>query len=192
MRTYRHRLTRARRLSPRAVRIGLVVFGLIVLLDLITARFSAQVQSALTLPHVTFSNNGFQVPFMRPAATTGASSTGKTGTATTPVATTAPATVTTTPALPANVLVRDSFQRPNQQFWGVASDGQSWAGDAVKAPAFAIIHHSGQVIGNSSAIYDSVLGKPVADSEALVSGSVNSFADANIGVLLSLTDCNKL
>src|SRR5712691_3923979 len=121
MRIYRIRMTRSRRLSPRAVRIGLIVFGLIVLLDIITARFSAQVQSALTLPHVTFSNSGFQVPFMKPAATTGASSTGKTGTATTPVATTAPATLT--PVLPANVLARDSFQRPNQQFWGVASDG---------------------------------------------------------------------
>jgi len=196
MRTYRHRLTRSRRLSLRVVRIGLIVFGLIVLLDMITARFSAQVQSALTLPHVTFSNSGFQVPFMKPAATTGASSTGKTGTASTPVATTAPATVTTTPAttpaLPANVLARDSFQRPNQQFWGVASDGQSWAGDAVKAPAFAIVNHSGQVIGNSSAIYDSVLGKPLADSEVLVSGSVSSFADANMGVLLRWTDGNNL
>ena len=192
MRTYRHRLARSRRLSPRAVRIGLIVFGLIVLLDLITARFSAQVQSALTLPHVTFSNSGLQVPFMKPAATTGASSTGKTGTATTPVATTASATVTSTPVLPANVLARDSFQRPNQQFWGVASDGQSWAGDAVKAPAFAIVNHSGQVIGNSSAIYDSVLGKPVADSEVLVSGSVSSFADANLGVLLRWTDGNNL
>src|SRR5216683_3199527 len=192
MRTYRHRLARSRRLSPRAVRIGLIIFGLIVLLDLITARFSAQVQSALTLPHVTFSNSGFQVPFMKPAATTGASSTGKTGTATTPVATTASATVTTTPVLPANVLARDSFQRPNQQFWGVASDGQSWAGDAVKAPAFAIVNHSGQVIGNSSAIYDSVLGKSVADSEVLVSGSVSSFAAANMGVLLRWTDGNNL
>jgi len=192
MRTYRHRLARSRRLSPRAVRIGLIVFGLIILLDLITARFSAQVQSALTLPHVTFSNSGLQVPFMKPAATTGASSTGKTGTATTPVATTASATVTSTPVLPANVLARDSFQRPNQQFWGVASDGQSWAGDAVKAPAFAIVNHSGQVIGNSSAIYDSVLGKPVADSEVLVSGSVSSFADANMGVLLRWTDGNNL
>src|SRR5260370_37836246 len=113
MRTYRHRLVSARRLSPRAVRIGLIVFGLIVLLDLITARFSAQVQSALTLPHVTFSNSGFHAPFMKPAATTGASSTGKTGTATTPVATTAPATDTTIPALPANVPARDSFPRPN-------------------------------------------------------------------------------
>lgn len=192
MRTYRHHLTRSRRLSPRVVRIGLIVFGLIVLLDIITARFSAQVQSALTLPHVTFSNSGFQVPFMKPAATTGASSTGKTGTAKTPVATTAPATVTTTPAIPANVLARDSFQRPDQQFWGVASDGQSWAGDAVKAPAFAIVNHSGQVIGNSSAIYDSVLGKPMADSEVLVSGSVSSFAAANMGVLLRWTDSNNL
>ncbi len=122
MRTYHPRLIRSRRLSPRAVRIGLVALGLILLLDILTARFSAQVQSALTLPQAVFSNGSLQVPAMKPVATTGASSTGKTAAAT-PVVTTTATTTTSLP--PANVLARDTFQRPDQRFWGVASDGQS-------------------------------------------------------------------
>jgi hypothetical protein len=190
MRTYHSRLIRFRRLSPRAVRIGLVALGLILLLDIFTAHFSAQVQSALTLPRAVFNTSGLQVPAMKPAATTGASSsTGKTA-APTPVVTTTATTTTSLP--PATVLARDTFQRPDQQFWGVASDGQSWAGDAAKAPAFAIVNHTGQVTGSSSAIYDSVLGKPVTDSEVLLSGSINHFAAANMGVLLRWTDGNNL
>src|SRR5579859_3215604 len=118
MRTYHPRLTRSRRLSPRAVRIGLIALGLILLLDICTVRFSAQVQSALTLPRAVFKSNGVQVPAMKPVATTGASSTGKTTAATsTPVVKT---TATTTTSLPATMLARDTFQRPDQQFWGMA------------------------------------------------------------------------
>lgn len=189
MRTYYTRPMRFRRLSPRSVRIGLIALGLILLMDILTVRFSAQVQSALTLPQAVYKTGGLQVPAMKPVATTGASSTGKT-TAPTPVVTT---TATTTTSLPtANVLARDTFQRPNQQFWGAASDGQSWAGDAAKAPAFAVVNHTGQVAGTASAIYDSVLGKPVADSEVLFSGSVSHLAAANMGVLLRWTDGNNL
>ena len=192
MRTYHPRLARSRRLSPRAIKTGLAVLGLILLLDLITIRFSAQVQSALTLPHAVFKNSDLQVPAMKPVATTGASSTVKNATpASTPVATVT-TTATTTSALPANVLARDTFQRSDQQFWGTASDGQSWAGDAANVPAFAIVHHTGQLTGASSAIYDSVLGKPVADSEVLFSGTVTRFASANMGALLRWTDGNNL
>lgn len=193
MRTYHPRLTRSRRLSPRAVRIGLVALGLILLLDIFTARFSAQVQSALTLPRAVFNTGGLQVPAMKPVATTGASSTGKTAAPTsTPVVTVTTVVTTTTSLPPANVLARDTFQRPDRQFWGVASDGQSWAGDATKAPAFAIANHTGQVAGTGSAIYDSVLGKPMTDSEVLFSGSINHFAAANMGALLRWTDGNNL
>jgi hypothetical protein len=191
MRTYHHRLTRSRRLSPRAIRIGLLALGLIVLLDLITARFSAQVQSALTLPQPVFSNGSLQVPAMKSLATTSASSTGKTTVSTsTPAATATATTATSLP--PAAILAQDTFQRPDQQFWGVASDGQSWLGDAANVLAFAIINHTGRLTGTGSAIYDSVLGKPVADSEVLFSGSISHFAAANMGALLRWTDVNNL
>jgi hypothetical protein len=198
MRTFPHRLIGGRRLSPRAIRIGLIALGVILLIDLITVRFSAQVQSALTLPRPVFSNGAVQVPAMKPVAsattTTGASSTSattKTKAATsTPGATTTATTTTSLP--PATMLAQDTFQRPDQQFWGMASDGESWAGAAAQTPAFAIVNHSGRVTGAGSAIYDSVLGKQVADSEVLFSGSVSHFAAANMGALLRWTDSNNL
>lgn len=197
MRTYHHRVARTRRLSPRAIRIGLMALGLILLLDLITMRFSAQVQSALTLPRAVFNNNSLQVPAVKPTATTGVSSNGKTTVGKTAVATatsvaTTPTATTTTSAMPTTMLAQDTFQRPDQQFWGMASDGQSWAGDAAKSPAFSITNHTGQLSGSGSAIYDSLLGNPVADSEVLVSGSVSHFAAANMGALLRWTDGNNL
>ncbi len=195
MRTYSRRLMGGRRLSPRAIRIGLIALGLILLIDLITVRFSAQVQSALTLPRAQFSTGAVQLPAMKPVATTAATSTTKTTTAAataTPRATVATTATTTTTLPPATTLAQDTFQRPDQQFWGVASDGESWVGDAAKTPAFAIVNHTGQVMGAGSAIYDSVLGKQVADSEVLFSGSVSQFAAANMGVLLRWTDSNNL
>src|SRR5579872_6904801 len=152
MRTVPHRLARSRRLSPRAVKFGLMALGLIVLLDIVTARFSAQVQSSLTLPHAVFNNSSLQLPAMKPVASTVATKTSKTTAAptSTPVAkaTASATTTTTTSMLPANILAQDTFQRPDQQFWGMASDGQSWSGDAAKASAFAIANHTGQVVGN--------------------------------------------
>lgn len=187
MGTYRHRLQHYRRLSPRAIKIGLFVLGLVLLIDIVSARFSAQIQSALTLP-VTHTNNGtvLQLPRMANGTKTHAASTMTTTTATTPVATT---TISIGP--PANVLAQDSFQRADQQFWGTASDGQSWAGDAVKAPAFAIVNHAGQV-SNGSGIYDALLGPRAANTEIVFSASVSHFGDAVIGALLRWTDANNL
>ena len=184
-------MARARRLSPRAIRIGLLALGLILLLDLLTIHFSDQVQSSLTLPRAVFNDGAVQLPAMKSAATTGASSTSKTTAARSihGVKTTA---TTTTSSLPANLLARDTFQRPDQQFWGVASVGERWAGAAAKTPAFAIVNHTGRVTGSGSAIYDSVLGKQVSDSEVLFSGSVSHFAAANMGALLRWTDNNNL
>ncbi len=191
MRTYSRRLVGGRRLSPRAIRIGLIGLGVILLIDLITVRFSAQVQSALTLPRAEFNNSAVQLPAMKPVATTGVSSTSKTTAATSTPAVMKTAT-TTTSLPPATTLAQDTFMRPDQQFWGMASDGESWVGDAAKTPAFTIVNHTGRVTGAGSAIYDSVLGKQVADSEVLFSGSVSHFAAANMGALLRWTDSNNL
>lgn len=189
MRTYRHRLARSRRPSPRAVRLGLIAFGLLLLIDMITARYSAQVQSALTLPPVAFGKSAFHVSATKPATTTRASSTTIARAKPSPVVIATTSTTKTVSAV--NTLAQDTFQRPNQQFWGTASDGQSWAADAMKSPAFAIVNHAGQV-ATGSGIYDAVLGKPIADSEVLFSGSVSHFAASNMGVLLRWTDASDL
>ena len=89
------------------------------------------------------------------------------------------------------MLSRDTFQRADQQFWGTASDGQTWAGDAVKAPVFAIVNHTGQV-GNGSGIYDALLGPRAADTQIVFSGSVAHFAASNMGALLRWTDADNL
>src|SRR5437588_9349762 len=39
--------------------------------------------------------------------------------------------------LQASILAQDTFQRANEALWGVASDGQSWQGDANKLAAFS-------------------------------------------------------
>src|SRR5438270_1336098 len=188
MGTYRHRLVRYRRLSPRAIKIGVCALGLILLVDIVTARFSAQIQSSLTLPppaSYTSNSAALQLPRMTNGAH--AASTATTTAASSPVATTT--TTTTGPA--GNMLSRDTFQRADQQFWGTASDGQTWAGDAVKAPVFAIVNHTGQV-GNGSGIYDALLGPRAADTQIVFSGSVAHFAASNMGALLRWTDADNL
>ena len=119
MGTYRHRLLRYRRLSPRTIKIGLFALGLILLIDIVSARFSAQIQSTLTLPlTVPHTNNGtvLQLPRMANGTTTHATSTATKTIASTPVATTTTAIWPT-----ANILSRDTFQRVDQSGWGKAS-----------------------------------------------------------------------
>jgi len=189
MGTYRHRLLRYRRLSPRAIKIGLFALGLILLIDIVTTRFSAQIQSTLTLPlTVPHTNNGtvLQLPRMANGTTTHATSTATKTIATTPVAKT-----TTAIGPSANILSQDTFQRADQRFWGTASDGQTWTGDAANAPAFAIVNHAGQV-GNGSGIYDALLGPRAADTQIVFSGSVSHFGESNMGALLRWTDANNL
>src|SRR5579864_2070700 len=139
MRTYRHPLSRLPKpgyLSRRSLRTGAIVLGLVLLVDVVTARYFPQVQSALTLPplHIASHTSSLQLPSM----TNGVTAVVSRGTATTitgratPLATTTP---TVTPAL--KQLSRDTFARPDQLHWGTASDGQTWGADAMQASAFS-------------------------------------------------------
>ncbi|WP_126601510.1 hypothetical protein [Dictyobacter aurantiacus] len=87
-----------------------------------------------------------------------------------------------------NVLAQDTFQRTNQLFWGQASDGRKWQGDANTSKVFSIVGSTGQ-IANGQGTVNAVLG-PVSDNaNALLSGSVNQFGNGvNLGVLLRWTD----
>ena len=114
-----------------------------------------------------------------------------TSTATKTIATTPVAKTTTAIGPSANILSQDTFQRADQRFWGTASDGQTWTGDAANAPAFAIVNHAGQV-GNGSGIYDALLGPRAADTQIVFSGSVSHFGESNMGALLRWTDANNL
>jgi hypothetical protein len=119
------------------------------------------------------------------------SSGGTTLTVTPTITPTGTVTITpTTPPTSGGVLGQDTFQRSNQSLWGTASDGQKWGGDANTASVFSINGNAGQVAsGNTS--YNAVLGASATDAEVVFSGSINSFSNANIGVVLRWKDANN-
>lgn len=93
------------------------------------------------------------------------------------------------------ILARDTFQRPNQQFWGTSSDDRTWGGDANTSADFTIVEQMGQI----TSMYDSVamqatLNVTVDNAELLLSGSVNRFdanGDINLGSVLRWVDANN-
>ena len=98
-------------------------------------------------------------------------------------------TITPSPT-PGTVLAQDTFQRANQQFWGTASDGQTWGGDANTQKSFSINNNVGQ-IANGSGPYNAVLGPVVTDSEVFFTGSASSFTNNNLGAVLHWQDTNN-
>jgi hypothetical protein len=97
-----------------------------------------------------------------------------------------------TPTLPpGTTLAQDTFQRANQTFWGTASDGHTWGGDANSQSVFSISNNTGQV-SNGSGIYNAVLGSSAIDSEVLFSGTISSFSGSNFGAVLHWSDSNNL
>jgi hypothetical protein len=88
-----------------------------------------------------------------------------------------------------NVLAQDSFQRPNQTFWGTASDGHVWAGDANSQSLFSIAGQSGQIASGTGPV-NAVLGPAAGDAEVLVSGSLSAFGGNNLGSVLRWSDTN--
>ena len=91
---------------------------------------------------------------------------------------------------PGIVLAQDTFQRANQQYWGTASDGNTWGGYANTNTAFSIQNNTGQV-ANTSGTYDAVLGPSATDAEVLFTGSTSSFTKNDIGASLRWTDKNN-
>jgi hypothetical protein len=104
-----------------------------------------------------------------------------------------PPVATTTP-LPAgvSVLAHDTFRRAAQVFWGTASDGHVWSGDANSIEIFSITQDAGLITAGQGA-FNAILGPASADSEILVSATVNQFSasgQVNLGVALRWTDGN--
>ena len=104
-----------------------------------------------------------------------------------------PPAATTTP-LPAgvSVLAHDTFQRGAQVFWGTASDGHNWSGDANSIEIFSIAQKSGLIAAGKGA-FNAILGPTNTDSESVVSATINHFPAGglvNLGVALRWTDGN--
>ena len=171
------------------MRIRTIVFSFITLCmlgGLVAGFFTHSIEAALTVQNanVARQTNGATPPS---TATTGQPV--KPGASKTPVA---PATTPTTIANGANVLAKDTFQRAAQTFWGTASDGRLWAGDANSIEVFSIVAGAGQV-DHGQGTFNAVLGPLNTDAEVLISASVNHFAagKVNVGAVLRWKDANN-
>jgi hypothetical protein len=184
MHTNHFRSPSNRGVSLRTTRIGWILLGFFLLTDVLALRFSGEIQATLTSPTIkirvavpTHQVIPTTVPTPAPVATV--------------TAITHP-TLNSASTLPAkDILAQDTFQRPDQMFWGVSSDGQPWGADAKNAQSFSIVNHSGQVTG-SNGVYDAILGPLAVNSEVVFSGSVSHFTSSSLGALLRWTDANNL
>jgi hypothetical protein len=162
-------------------RVFVVIVGaLIVILGLISGLFVGSMQRALMLPTMQ------QVTSARAAP-------GPTA----PL----PSTPTVRPDVPAmaptNILAQDTFQRQQDQpFWGKASDGHLWLGDANRNPVFSIVGGMGQIANSpGQGTFNALLGPRLdpmkANVEVLVRGSLNHFAPGgatNLGAVVRWND----
>jgi hypothetical protein len=178
MHTEHFRLFTNRRVSPRAARIGLLLLGFIMLIDILAVRFSTEIQASLTSPMIKIK---LAVPthiiIPTRVATVTASSQQRSISALTLTA--------------KDTLAQDTFQRPNQVFWGTSSGGQPWGAEAKNSQSFAIVNHTGQV-ASGNGVYDAILGPSAVNSEVVFSGSLTHYASSSLGALLRWTDANNL
>jgi hypothetical protein len=165
--------------------LGLSILILLVLAGLISALFMGAIQRALTISP-TMNNMMGSVPLRRPAVTVQPAPT---------------ATATMPGQMPINILAQDTFQRDNQDLWGIASDGRRWEADANdlnSREVFSIVNNSGRIAGKQG-IFDAVLGPALisptnpANVEVVLNGSVNLFANgkANIGSVVRWSDADN-
>lgn len=158
---------------------GLFILALCILGGLVAGLFSRSIEAALTLPAST---NAHAAPTnMQPAAK----------------ATAKPMPMM--PGMPTQppagmlLVAHDTFQRTDQQFWGAASDGQQWTGDANTQQVFSITNKAGQ-IAQAQGAFNAVLGSKNMNAEIVFSGTVSLFADdgtINLGGVLRWTDPNN-
>lgn len=150
------------------------LLGICLLAGLVAGIFSRSIETALSMPRINTIQTA--TPTSIPAKPT-----------LTPVS--------RTPSPAANktdILAQDTFQRPDQAFWGTASNGRTWAGDASSVNAFSIVGKAGQLAGLPG-IYNAILGPATMNAEIIFSASVNHFipASVNIGAVLRWKDSNN-
>lgn len=91
-------------------------------------------------------------------------------------------TAVRTTAVP-TFLAQDTFQRADQQFWGKASDGQTWEQDAAMLSDFSIAGQTGKIYrtAQGAAFYTAILGPVITNADVVVSGSISQFNNSQLG-----------
>ncbi|HEU5384254.1 MAG TPA: toll/interleukin-1 receptor domain-containing protein [Ktedonobacteraceae bacterium] len=91
---------------------------------------------------------------------------------------------TPTATRPATVyLAQDTFQRPDQHGWGIASDGHAWGGDSTNQARFSIHQKHGEIAGGQGT-FNATLGPQMTDAEVSFISALSSFRNVTIGALL--------
>jgi hypothetical protein len=89
------------------------------------------------------------------------------------------------------VLGSDTFQRANQSFWGTATDGHVWGGDANSIGSFSVAGNAGLVTKTNGNSYSAVLGASATDAEVYTTGSLSAYVNSNFGDVLRWADGNN-
>lgn len=158
--------------------IGITFIGICLLGGLIVGFFSHSIEAALTLPLEIRTNRGTPTPTKnQPLA---------------PTATAKPSMPSTPTAGGVTILAQDSFHRANQVFWGTASDGRQWTGDANSIEVFSIVGGAGH-IDHAQGAFNAVLGSANTNAEVIFSGVTNQFVQdqVNMGAVLRWTSGNN-
>ena len=150
------------------------LLGICLLAGLVAGIFSRSIEAALSMPRINTIPTA--TPTSIPAQPT-------------------PTQIPPTPspvAQQTNTVAQDTFQRPDQAFWGTASNGQTWTGDANNVNAFSIVGDAGQ-LANLPGVFNAILGPATMNAEIVFSASVNHFnpANVNIGAVLRWKDDNN-
>lgn len=156
-------LRRYRLFAPRLFRYGLLLLALLLFCDGIAALNRSQIQAALS-PNAPARGQSaaIGVPTLNPVGVNSVNSGGI-------------------------ILASDTFQRANQTYWGVASDGSPWQADAGSERNFVIENHAGIVYPLAQPIYcTAVLGPVVADADLTFSAALSSYSNgaSSLGAVL--------
>jgi hypothetical protein len=100
-------------------------------------------------------------------------------------------------------IIVDTFERKTDQiYWGKASDGNAWRGDARNSKVFSIgtldttskhVGHIGRVEGQVETIngwtnYSAVIGPVTTNAQVKFTGSIDNFKETNFGAVLRWKD----
>jgi len=155
--------------------ISITLIGLCIIGGLTAGLFSRSIEAALTLPLSVKTNPSTHIG------------------STMPIGTAKPSAPTPSTANGGTILAQDTFHRANQVFWGTASDGRQWVGDANSIEVFSITGGIGQV-DHAQGAFNAILGPSNANVEVVFSGAVNQFTQnggINMGAVLRWTGGNN-
>lgn len=93
----------------------------------------------------------------------------------------------------ASVLASDTFQRPDRLYWGTASDGQTWQGDAGRERNFLIAAHAGLIGATPPGVFcDALLGTTHANSEIILTVAFSrADGSSQLGAVLRWSDAGN-